>query len=101
MQTKIKIKEDLLDAIQEPIIEDSFGISEDKIKEPLYYEGTAVRCFCLGCGTSTELLPEGAIHLAELAEVDIPLSWNNFYFVSQSCIICAKDYYEVNLKKIK
>lgn len=93
-------KSDILGQVLTSEIEGAFEISEEKLKEPLYYDGTVVRCFCFGCGISTELLQEVAIHLVEIARVDVPLSWDGFYFVSEQCIICAKDFKKAILKKI-
>ena len=100
MATQLKTKQDILGQISQPKIEGSFEIPEEKLREPLFYEGTVVRCFCFGCGTSTELVPEGAQHLADVAGVDVPFSWEGFYFVSEGCINCGKDYRKVILKKI-
>ena len=82
-----------------PKIKGSFKIPEEKLKEPLYYDGTVVRCFCFGCGISTELLSEGAMHLVKKAEADVPLSWEGFYFESEQCIVCAKDFKKAVFKK--
>jgi biotin synthase-related radical SAM superfamily protein len=100
MANLVKNKEDIFGKVLQPKIKGSFDIEEKKLKEPLYYDGSAVRCFCFGCGTSTELVQAGAEHLAKIAEVSVPLSWQGFYFVSEQCIVCTKNYRNVILKKI-
>ncbi|KKS11215.1 MAG: hypothetical protein UU67_C0080G0001 [Candidatus Daviesbacteria bacterium GW2011_GWB1_41_5] len=99
MNTKLKEKQNVLGQVVRPKIEESFDIPEEKLKEPLFEEGAVVRCFCFGCGISTEITAEGAIHLAEKAEADVPLSWEGFYFVSEECIVCGKDFKRVSFKK--
>lgn len=84
----------------QPKIEGSFEIDIEKLRDSLYYEGSVVRCFCFGCGTATELVIEGATHLADVAEIDVPLSWEGFYFVSEECMVCGRDYRKVLFKKI-
>jgi len=96
-----KTKEDVLGQIVAPALGDNSGIDEEKLREPLYYDGSVVRCFCFDCGTSTELLQDGAEHLAKLSGAETPASWENFYFVSQGCVVCNKDYKNVILKEIK
>lgn len=100
MDTKLKAKQDIFGRILQTKIGGASDIPEEKLKESLFEEGAVARCFCFGCGTSTEILTEGAIHLADLAGDDTPFSWNGLYFVSQECIVCGKDYKSVNLKKI-
>ena len=100
MVTKLKTKQDILGQVIQLKIEGSFDIDIEKLRDPLDYEGSVVRCFCFGCGVSTELVAEGANHLADVAETDVPVSWEGFYFVSGECIVCSRDYRKVILKKI-
>jgi len=76
-------KQEILGQVSQPEIKGIFDIDVEKLKDPLYYEGSVVRCFCFGCGTATELISEAANYLAGLAETDPPLSWDGFYFVSE------------------
>ncbi len=78
-----------------------FVVTPEILNVPLSYEGTVVRCFCLGCGYSTELTNEGAQALLLLAEADIPSAWQGYYFQASHCMLCSKEYKDVSLKTVE
>lgn len=95
------IKEKVLGKINKPKPTGGFYVTEKIANSPLFYEGSVVRCFCLGCGGSTELVLEGAQRLSEKARKKVLENWEGFYFESSRCIVCDQDYKNVALKKIK
>lgn len=95
----LKKKRDVLGLAKRPKAVGGFYVTNELAKTPLFYEGTVVRCFCLGCGESTELVPDGAQRLAEKAGAKVPENWLEFYFESKRCIVCDEDYKDVSLKK--
>ena len=97
----LKKKGDVLGSVKKPRAVGGFYVTQELAQTPLFYAGTVVRCFCLGCGESTELVPDGAKRLAEKAGAKAPDDWHGFYFESKRCIVCGKDYKSVVLKKIK
>jgi hypothetical protein len=97
---KIIKKEDILGQIRKPKSGGNFIMDPVLAREPLHYDGSVIRCFCLGCGNSTELVPEGAEYLLKLAKAELPPLWQIFYFESKKCILCSDDYKDVVLKKI-
>lgn len=97
----LKIKKDILGEVAKPKVTGDFYVTKNIARRPLLYKGTVVRCFCLGCGQTTELIPEGAQDLSEKAEVEVPETWHGYFFESQRCIVCDHDYRGVSLKKIE
>lgn len=97
---KLKIKQDVLGKMVKPKTTGGFVVTPDQINNPLFYEGTVVRCFCVGCGYSTELSDGGAKKLAKIATVKHPINWNSYYFETKGCIVCSGAYQDPVLKKI-
>lgn len=94
-------KEKLLGGVQ---TEESKGgtYSPDpaELRQPL--EMGVVYCFCNGCGVYLEITSnEAASELAQIAGVEVPLSWENYYFDVNKCSVCTNDEpFEIELKKI-
>ena len=97
---KIINKKDVLGQVHGPKSTGNYIMDPELAKEPLHYEGSVIRCFCLGCGHSSELVPKGAEYLLKLANAETPPLWQIFYFEAKKCIVCSDDYEGVSLKKI-
>ena len=69
---KIVNKNDIFGQMHKPKSNGNYLMDPELAKQPLRYEGSVIRCFCLGCGNSTELVPEGAEHLLKLAKAEMP-----------------------------
>ena len=97
---KIIQKEDIFGQVQRPKSNGKYVMDVQLSKEPLHYEGSVIRCFCLGCGSSAELIPAAAEFLIKLAKAEMPPLWQIFYFEAEKCVVCSDDYKGVCLKKI-
>lgn len=95
-----KVKEEVLGKVNKPKPIGGFYVTKKIASTPLFYKGAVVRCFCLGCGESAELISFGAKRLARKAKAKVPENWQEYYFECKRCIICSKDYRQVSLKKI-
>jgi hypothetical protein len=94
-----KIIAALLGEVTKPKATGGFVITPDVLDVPLQYEGSVVRCFCLGCGESVELIPLGAEALAKRAKAPVPSSWEGYYFTVKRCIVCERKFRYVVLHR--
>lgn len=94
-----KIKEEVFGAVKKIKAAKNYVISPEIIRQPLVENGTVVRVCCLGCGYCLEVLESGAKLLAKLADVEIPISWDGYYFETEECLVCSKKYKNITLKR--
>ena len=93
------VEKDVFGGVNRPE-QGTFVMDPGLAKEPLCYQGTVTRCFCLNCGYSTELLPEAAEHLREAAGIADPINWADCYIEVDGCIICQKKHTKVSVHNI-
>jgi len=100
-KTNEQIRGKLFGKVKKIKVTGNFKLDSAKIRKALAGKDSVAYSFCQGCGNLLEITQESAEEFSKLACVNLPKSWQGFYFSTGSCFLCDGKSTAIELKTIE